>query len=137
VAKAPKGIDQTELTVVARRVLLDGLTALGPHLDAIIVVGGQAVALRTPNAAVASAAYTSDGDLSLDPQLLGTDPLVDEALRSAGFTLMKTGLWVREYLRDLFGRPRGLGVDMAVRALAGDVPEVRVRALAPAFVREL
>lgn len=41
------------------------------------------------------------------------------------------------YLRDLFGRPRSQGVEMAVRALAGDVPEDRVRALAPAFVRAL
>ncbi len=41
------------------------------------------------------------------------------------------------YLRDLFGRPRSQGVDMAARALTGDIPEDRVRALAPAFVRVL
>ncbi len=40
-------------------------------------------------------------------------------------------------LADLFGRPGGRGVDMAVRALAGDIPEARVRALAPAFTAAL
>jgi hypothetical protein len=280
-ATTPDGADQSELTVVARRVLLDGLTALNAHLGAITVVGGQAVSLRTPSAAVASAAYTSDGDLSIDPQRLGDEPLVDEALRAAGFALRQEnqpGLWIRSekiggrhvpieldilvgktlaptgkrsvriaphghmsarwieglevavedrspllvgsldpndvravnvnvagpcallvakafkirdrlrneiaqpnrvvdkdasdvlrimmttptdhvaatlapltrservgavtieglgYLRDLFGRPRSRGVDMAVRALTGDIPEDRVRALAPAFVRAL
>lgn len=97
-ATTPDSVDRSELTVVARRILLDGLTALIPHLDAITVVGGQAVSLRTPNARVASAAYTSDGDLSLDPQRLGDEPLVDEALKAAGFNLMQEnqpGLWVR------------------------------------------
>ncbi|MGX7825506.1 hypothetical protein ACTG9Q_10470 [Actinokineospora sp. 24-640] len=41
------------------------------------------------------------------------------------------------YLRDLFGGARTPGVEMAVRALAGSVPEQRVRALAPAFVGRL
>lgn len=280
-ATTPDGVDQSELTTVARRVLLDGLTALSEHLDAITVVGGQAVSLRTPDAAVTSAAYTSDGDLSLDPQRLGDKPLVDEALKDAGFELRhgnQPGLWIRSeeidgknipveldilvgktlapvgsrsvripphghmsarwieglevavedrspllvtslestdtraisvnvagpsallvakafkiwdrlkdaaarpdrvvdkdasdilrimmttsadhvaaklatlakservgavtveglgYLRDLFGRPRSQGVDMAVRALTGDIREDRVRALAPAFVRAL
>jgi hypothetical protein len=40
-------------------------------------------------------------------------------------------------LGDLFGRPGSRGVDMAVRALAADVPEARIRALAPAFVAAL
>jgi hypothetical protein len=79
-SKAPDGVDPDRLNVVARRVLLDGLNALRPHLRAITVVGAQAVYLRTPGAAVASAAYTSDGDLSIDPMLLGDEPLVNEAL---------------------------------------------------------
>lgn len=40
-------------------------------------------------------------------------------------------------LADLFGRPGSRGVDMAVQALAADVPEERVRALAPAFTSAL
>jgi len=33
--------------VRARRALLDGLAALEPHLDALVVVGAQAVDLHT------------------------------------------------------------------------------------------
>jgi hypothetical protein len=40
-------------------------------------------------------------------------------------------------LADLFGRPGARGVNMAVDALAADVPEARVRALAPAFTGAL
>jgi hypothetical protein len=39
-----------------------------------------------------------------------------------------------QLLRSQFGPPRAIGVDMAVRALAGVVPETRIRALAPAFI---
>jgi hypothetical protein len=79
-----------QLAVVARRVLLDGLDALRPHIDAITVIGAQAVYLRTPHAAIASAAYTSDGDLGVEPTVLGDEPLIDEALKDAGFSLKLT-----------------------------------------------
>jgi hypothetical protein len=98
VAQAPEGVDLQQLTVVARRVLLDGLTALSDHLDALTIVGAQAVYLRTPDAALSNAPYTSDGDLSIDPQLLGDQPLLDESLRAAGFELRnqnQPGLWER------------------------------------------
>jgi hypothetical protein len=94
----PDGVNPEQLTIVARRVLLDGLMALESHLAAITVVGAQAVYLRTPNAAIAAAAYTSDGDLGIDPAVLGDAPLVDEVLHDAGFTLRNAdqpGLWVR------------------------------------------
>ncbi|MEV8098839.1 hypothetical protein [Kitasatospora sp. NPDC085879] len=42
-----------------------------------------------------------------------------------------------DLLADLFGRPGSRGVDMAVQALAADVPEARIRALAPAFTQAL
>lgn len=41
------------------------------------------------------------------------------------------------HLRNLFGAPRSPGVDMAVRALDGSMPENRIRAVAPAFITEL
>ncbi|GAA4238898.1 hypothetical protein GCM10022254_56770 [Actinomadura meridiana] len=78
--------------------LLDGLTALRPHLEALTVVGAQAVYLRTPDATMRNAPFTSDADLSIDPALLGDHPQLDEALRAAGFDLMQAsqpGLWVR------------------------------------------
>ncbi|MFE2548568.1 hypothetical protein ACFXGI_08475 [Streptomyces sp. NPDC059355] len=97
-AQVPEGIDPQQLTVVARRVLLDGLTALQEHLPALTIVGAQAVYLRTPDAAIKNAPFTSDGDLSIDPLLLGSDPLLDEALAGAGFSLRnqnQPGLWER------------------------------------------
>jgi hypothetical protein len=104
VAKVPEGVDPTQLTVVARRVLLDGLDALSEHLPALTVVGAQAVHLRTPEAAISNAPFTSDGDLSIDPELLGDQPHLDAALREAGFDLKdqsQPGLWERpEHIGD-------------------------------------
>lgn len=79
---------------LARRALLDGLEALHDHLNALIVVGAQAIYLHTGEAQVALAAYTKDGDIAIDPDLLGTDPLIEEAMREAGFEPIKeTGSW--------------------------------------------
>ncbi|MCM2420221.1 hypothetical protein [Streptomyces sp. RKAG293] len=97
-AKIPDGVDLQQLTVIARRVLLDGLDALSDHLPALTIVGAQAVYLRTPDAAISNAPFTSDGDLSIDPQLLGEQPHLDVALRAAGFDLIdesQPGLWKR------------------------------------------
>lgn len=76
----------------------DGLDALKAHIDAITVAGAQAVYLRTADAAISSAAFTSDGDLTLDPQLLEDEPLIEQALLDAGFSLLsirQPGLWAR------------------------------------------
>ncbi|MFB6513664.1 hypothetical protein ACFCW4_31715 [Streptomyces virginiae] len=97
-AQIPDGVDLHELNVVARRVLLDGLTVLQEHLPALTIVGAQAVYLRTPDVAIKNAPFTSDGDLSIDPALLGKDPLLDKALEAAGFSLRydnQPGLWER------------------------------------------
>jgi hypothetical protein len=56
-----------EAYVAARRVLLDALTVLAPHGDAIILAGAQAVYVRTGAADLAVAPYTTDGDLVLNP----------------------------------------------------------------------
>ncbi|MGW2353647.1 hypothetical protein ACWCWB_33395, partial [Actinacidiphila glaucinigra] len=42
-----------------------------------------------------------------------------------------------EKLGEQFGGAATPGVNMAVRALSGDVPEQRIRTLAPAFTRRL
>jgi hypothetical protein len=97
-AKVPDGVDPEQLTVVARRVLLDGLEALREHRDAITVVGAQAVYLRTPDVAIRSAAFTSDGDLTLDPARLPDQPLLEQSLIDSGFELLDPdgpGLWGR------------------------------------------
>ena len=66
------GVD--DLYVAARRVLLDALTALGPHMEAVTLVGAQALYLHTGDTDLAVPAYTTDADLILDPAVLGQIP---------------------------------------------------------------
>lgn len=86
-----------ELYVLARRVLLDALEALGPHQGAIVLVGAQAVYLRVGEADLAVTPFTTDGDLAIDPAVLAEIPPLEQALRRAGF-LPKTedsvGVWI-------------------------------------------
>lgn len=85
--------------VEARRVLLDALTALAPHGRAFVVAGAQAVYLQSA-ADIAVAPYTTDADLALDPTLLQEDPVIEAAMRGAGFDLslvdghVEPGIWV-------------------------------------------
>lgn len=74
-----------ELYVLARRVLLDALAALGAHRDAMTLVGAQAVYLRVGEGDLAVAPYTTDGDLALDPAVLADFPPLQEALERASF----------------------------------------------------
>jgi hypothetical protein len=86
-----------ELYVVARRVLLDALEALGAHRDAIILVGAQAVYLRVGEADLAVAPYTTDGDLAIDPSALARVPALERELMAVGFmpkTSESVGAWV-------------------------------------------
>lgn len=55
--------DLDPLYIAARRVLRDALEALAPRGDAVIVVGAQAVYLRTGAGELGIAPYTTDGDL--------------------------------------------------------------------------
>jgi hypothetical protein len=86
-----------ELYVVARRVLLDALDALGTHRNATILVGAQAVYLRVGEADLAVAPFTTDGDLVIDPASLAEIPPLEQALMQAGFapkTKDSVGVWV-------------------------------------------
>jgi len=85
----------------ARRVLLDALFAIAPHGKAVIIAGAQAVYLRTGDANLAVAPYTTDGDLVINPSLLGDEPLLEEAMRRANFSLIvrdeghtEPGIWL-------------------------------------------
>lgn len=83
--------------VAARQILLDALIALTPHLGAVIVVGAHAVYLRTGDAGIAIAAFTTDADLALEPAILGDRPELERLLRDAGFEREdpnKPGAWV-------------------------------------------
>ena len=68
------------LYVAARRALLDALDALGAHRRALILVGAQAVYCHAGDADLATAPYTTDGDIAIDPSQLGPDPRIEIAL---------------------------------------------------------
>lgn len=81
--------------VLARRVLLDMLGALGVHRDAVVLVGAQAIYLHAGEADFAVAPFTTDADLVLDPSRLLPEPLLREALLAAGFTPgVDPGIWL-------------------------------------------
>jgi hypothetical protein len=104
-----------DLLVAARGALLDALNALRAHLDAVIVIGAQAIYLHTGAARVALAEATKDSDLALDARALADRPLIEEAMRAAGFHLDpragQPGAWLNN---------QGIPVDLMVpEALAG------------------
>ena len=75
------------LYVRARNALLDVADALSEQLDAVVLVGAQAVYLRTGDADFATAEYTTDADLCVAPAVLSDTPLLTELLRARGFSL--------------------------------------------------
>ena len=104
--------------VAARRALLDALVALEPHAAAVIIAGAQAVYLHTGDGELAVAPFTTDADLALDPEQLAPDPLLDEAMRLAGFALdergghAEPGVWIIEV--RVAGEPFLVPVDLIV-----------------------
>src|SRR5436853_2555871 len=73
------------LYVLARRALLDALDALRSQLDAIVLVGAQAIYLHTGDADLAVAEYTTDADFALRPDDLADAPLLGDLLAARGF----------------------------------------------------
>lgn len=107
------------LYVAARRVLLDALVALKPHLGAVVVVGAHAVYLRTGDAGLAIAPFTTDADLALQPQILANRPGLERLLRDAGFEREdhnKPGAWVAK--TTIGGKQVDVPVDLMVPAAA-------------------
>jgi hypothetical protein len=104
------GLDPTY--VRARTALLDAAAALAPHLDAVVLVGAQAIYLHTGEAELAVAEFTTDADFGVEPRTLAASPLLDVLLRANGFTPREhPGGWLS---------PEGVYVDIMVpEALAG------------------
>jgi hypothetical protein len=100
------------LYVQARRVLLDATDALAEQLDAIVLVGAQAIYLHTGDADLAVAEYTTDADFSISPADLTDSPLLAELMTTGGFVPdQHPGAWLS---------PDGITVDLMVPdALAG------------------
>ena len=111
------------LIVEARAALLDAVAALVAHKASVILVGAQAIYLRTGNATFALAEATKDSDLAIDTRELGEDPFLEEAMTSAGFILnpvsQQPGAWMSR---------NGIPVDLMVpEHLAGSGGRCGVR----------
>ena len=80
------------LYVRARKTLLDAADALAAHLDAVVLVGAQAIYVHAGDADLVDSTlgsvpeYTTDADFSLDPAALGDSPLVAELMAVCGFS---------------------------------------------------
>lgn len=99
-ARLPDGFASGDLNLyaAARRSLLDALEALAGHRDRLILVGAQAVHLRSQEADLGGTAFTADADIGIDTREFADEPLVQEAMRSAGFELVdhrNPGTWER------------------------------------------
>lgn len=108
--------------VLARRVLLDALEALGTQRDGVVLVGAQAIYLQVGEADLAVPVMTTDGDLALDPTRLHDLPRLAEAMTAAGFVSSQLGSWrgTGGVVIDLMvpeavaGRPGRRGADLGV-----------------------
>jgi hypothetical protein len=80
---SPSG--EADLLVSARSVLLDALEALADHRESLVVIGAQAIYLHTGAIDLPLAEATKDSDIAVDPRSLGDDPLLDDAMKQAGF----------------------------------------------------
>ena len=101
------------LYVRARNALLDAAEALAEQLDAVVLVGAQAVYLHTGDVDFAATApHTTDADFCLAPRELSDKPLLHELLQDRGFSPGEhPGAWFS---------PDGIPVDLMVpEALAG------------------
>jgi hypothetical protein len=85
------------LYAAARKVTLDALEAVEPFRDSLVLVGAQAVYLRTERARLAVAPFTLDGDIAIDPSSLPPEPAIETVLARAGFGRTgQPGSWVRQ-----------------------------------------
>lgn len=107
-------LNATPEYVAARTVLLDALEALDIQREAIIVVGAQAVYLRTGDAGIVGVApYTTDADLALAPAWLTAEPHIEDLMGDAGFAQKADpGVWWKTV--DIAGRATEVEVDIMV-----------------------
>jgi len=102
------------LYVAARRTLLDALEAVREHLDAVVLVGAQAVYIHTGAGELAVAPYTTDGDLAIDPARLSPEPRLEELLAGAGFSPSASDVGAWEKQVPVGGTARVIVVDLLV-----------------------
>lgn len=107
------------LYIAARRVLLNALEAIRAHLDAVVLVGAQAVYLHAGEADLAVAPYATDSDVAIDPRRIGSQPLLEEVLGAAGFSLAEEAVGVWQALVDIEGQRKLVALDLLVPASLG------------------
>lgn len=128
--------------VVARRVLLDALSALESHVPSLVLVGAQAVYHHTGDTDLRVPLFTTDADLAIDTQRLEDSPEIGDVLRAAGFSPgTNPGHWVdaRQVAVDLMVVPYQSGraklSARAARLPPHDKATARVaRGLEPALI---
>jgi hypothetical protein len=91
--------------------------ALAGHRDAVILVGAQAVHLHCSDSESSGIAYTSDGDLALDPRRLKDEPLIESSMMNAGFLRgiggqENPGIWSKKQV--ISGKEVPVEVDLLV-----------------------
>lgn len=74
-----------DLLVKARSALLDALEAPINNITLLSSLARKAIYLRSGQAIVAIAEATKDSDLAVDPRELPGEPLLEEAMKTAGF----------------------------------------------------
>jgi hypothetical protein len=101
--------------VEARRVLLDVLSALREQLDAVVLVGAQAVYLRTVGRLPTYQPYTTDADIVVDPSRLSDRPAIGAVMTAAGFVLTdEPGIWEARLARPGFADDVIVPIDLIV-----------------------
>lgn len=119
--KVPGGAEKE--VILARRIFLDALFAMGEHRNSFVLVGAQAIYLHVGEASMAVAPFTTDGDLAIDPDLLADDPMLGDLLKAAGFLKgAQPGMW---------HSPEGVRIDLMVPEAIGGRPGRRGADLGP------
>ena len=87
-----RGCLATHLTP-SRRMLLDAVEVLSPHIEHIVLVGAHTIYLHVEEIVTGVALFTKDADLALVPPLDET-PDIDQMMRAAGFAEgRQPGIW--------------------------------------------
>jgi hypothetical protein len=109
--------DPPDATLVeARRGLLDAMVAISPHLDDAVLVGAQAIYLRTGGAVTGVVLATKDADIALLPPLQES-PDIETTMLDAGFqpTAGQPGIWRKGPIQVDLLVPEGLASSKGTR----------------------
>ncbi len=78
----------------ARRVLLNVIEQLGGLRQAVVLVGAQAVHIRVADVPAQLVAYTTDGDVAVDPVTVPAKPDLAAVMDAAGMRMAgQPGIW--------------------------------------------